>query len=244
MARQPRVVVPDLAHHVTQRGNNRRVVFRSVADYAFYTALLERYSRRHRLEILAYCLMPNHVHLIMVPPTRFAIADALQSSQMHYSRFYNRKNQRSGHLWESRYFSCPMDERHLYEAVRYVENNPVRAGLVTLAEQWTWSSAAAHAQNSPDRLVSGRISSLLNIEDWSSYLQERTDQELVKRLKIQTRKGLPLGGDDFVRQLENRLGLRLSRLPVGRPRLKQKPPISGKLGSVPNLPKLVPVWDL
>jgi REP element-mobilizing transposase RayT len=144
MARLPRVVVVDVAHHVTQRGNARQVVFESDTDRVTYLELLQESSSVHRLSLLGYCLMSNHVHLIAVPRVAAALAQSLKHTHGRYASYWNARGPSSGHVWQGRFYSCPLDDSHLWQALRYVELNPVRAGLIVAPEQWQWSSARAH----------------------------------------------------------------------------------------------------
>src|ERR1700733_12193734 len=151
MARFARVVAIDVAHHVTQRGNARQVILSSDHDRTTYLELLRRYCELHALALLGYCLMSNHVHLIAVPGAAEALAQTLKHAHGRYASYWNARNSSSGHVWQSRFYSCPLDETHLWRALRYVELNPVRASMVPEAAQWRWSSAAAHCgHDDPD----------------------------------------------------------------------------------------------
>jgi putative transposase len=144
MARFPRVVIPDVAHHVTQRGNARQVILADDADRIAYLELLRPYSELYGLSLLGYCLMSNHVHRIAVPRASEALAQTLKHTHGRYASYWNARESSSGHVWQGRFYSCPLDDSHLWKALRYVDLNPVRAGMVAAAEQWPWSSAAAH----------------------------------------------------------------------------------------------------
>src|SRR3954471_3063788 len=129
MARLPRVVVVDVPHHVTQRGNARQIILATHADRLIYMALLREYAQLYRLSLLGYCLMSNHVHLIAVPHTETALAESLKQVHGRYAACWNGQQSSTGHVWQGRFYSCPLDEGHLWEGLRYVELNPVRAGL-------------------------------------------------------------------------------------------------------------------
>ena len=144
MARIARVVVPGCWHHITQRGNRRQSVFFEDADYTLYLQLLAHHTRRCAVRIVGYCLMGNHVHLIAIPPAETALAKSLGRAHVDYARWLNLRRGETGHVWQNRFFSCPMDDWHQWEALRYVECNPVRAGMVSEAPEWRWSSAEAH----------------------------------------------------------------------------------------------------
>lgn len=147
MARRPRVVIPGIPHHVTQRGNDRQPVFYSNANRSFYLSLLARHSARYGMEVLGYCLMKNHVHLIAVPEREDSLARTFARTHSEYTASVNRTRQRTGHLWQNRFFSCPMSPTHVDRALLYVDMNPVRAGLVAPWD-WLWSSARTHTLRS------------------------------------------------------------------------------------------------
>jgi putative transposase len=136
MARFPRVVVLDVPHHVTQRGNARQVILASDTDRLTYMALLREYGQLYHLSLLGYCLMSNHVHLIVVPHTEAALSQSLKQAHGRYASYWNGQKSSTGHVWQGRFYSCPLDETHLWEALRYVEMNPVRAGMVERPERW------------------------------------------------------------------------------------------------------------
>jgi len=144
MARVARIVAPGRAHHVTQRGNRRMQTFFCDEDYREYLSLLERWCGEFEVRIWSYCLMPNHVHLILVPSTADGLRRAVAEVHRRYTRMINSREDWRGCLWQGRFASFVMSEKHLMGAVRYVERNPVKAGLVRRAEDWPWSSAAAH----------------------------------------------------------------------------------------------------
>lgn len=169
MPRQPRQVVPGVPHHVTQRGSRRQPIFFSDRDRAFYVKTLADYCGRRSVQCLAWCLMDNHVHMILVPPQIDDLRGVVAPVHTRYSNHINRLRDWTGHLFEGRFWSYPMDEQHTMIAVRYIENNPVAAGLVAAAEQWTWSSARAHVSGRPDGLTD--IASLSpHIGNWRAML--------------------------------------------------------------------------
>ena len=144
MPRIARVVVPNIPYHVTQRGNYQIDVFLDDKDRYKYLSLVKENSTEKSIDILAYCLMNNHVHFVLVPPTSDSLGKMFNQVSMRYSQYFNNKLGKRGHLWQDRYFSCPLDDDHLYEVIRYIENNPVKAGIVKSAEDYCWSSARAH----------------------------------------------------------------------------------------------------
>jgi putative transposase len=197
-----RVVVPGVPHHVTQRGNRGEDVFFSDAGRYRYLNLLAQYSAMHGLDILAYCLMGNHVHLVATPRDPLSIATTLKPVHLRYTQYVNRTEGLSGILWQGRPFSCPLDNRHFWAAVRYVERNPVRAGLTTRAEAYPWSSAAAHCLLRSNPILAP-LPPHPDIYNWSRWLEEPDDDRLTKVLRCFTRAGLPLGDDAFIAQLES-----------------------------------------
>src|SRR5687768_11054249 len=172
MPRHARLVLSGVPHHVTQRGIDRASVFFERNDGIAYLRLLGEYSARYEIEVVAYCLMPNHVHLVVVPSTSDGLHRAMRAIHGRYARRVNRTKDRVGHLWQNRYFSSPLDSDYFLNAVRYVERNPVTARLVERAEDYDWSSAAAHCGRRDDPLVGARPRSVIfgGIMDWSTWL--------------------------------------------------------------------------
>lgn len=222
MPRIARAIAVGYPHHVTQRGNYRQTVFEFDEDYAQYLAWLETYSRTFGLNIWAYCLMSNHVHLIAVPTKEDSLANTLRILHTRYSRWINQRRNISGHLWQGRFYSCALDERHLFAAIRYVENNPVRGGLADRAEKYKWSSAESHVLKKPNSILSPDCYLVKEIEDWSSFLSERGDTALIRNIIQSTRTGRPCGDETFVSTLESFLGRRFTSQPRGRPRKTKK----------------------
>lgn len=205
MARIARVVVPGLPHHVTQRGNRRQETFFVDEDYADYRNLIAASCKRCGTETWAYCLMPNHVHLILVPSTSDGLRCTLGDAHRRYTQMINLRQGWRGHLWQERFHSFVMDEPHLLSAARYIELNPVRAGLCERPEQWPWSSAQAHLRGDDDGLV--RVQPLLDvIPDWANYLADETAAPPVDAFHRHMRTGRPLGSTQFLSSVEARLG--------------------------------------
>jgi putative transposase len=205
MARIARVVIPKVPHHVTQRGNRRQTVFFNADDYAEYISLISEWCGKYHVDILGYCLMPNHVHLIAVPKHAEDLALSIGEAHRRYSRRINERNDWRGHLWQERFASYPMDDTHLLLAARYIELNPVRAGLVELPGDYSWSSAAAHLAGVDDVLV--KVKPLLSrVDSWEEFLQETVsdqDQQLMWRHE---NSGKPLGQERFIQRVEKLTG--------------------------------------
>jgi putative transposase len=215
MARLARVVAKGVPHHVTQRGNRRQRVFFGDDDYREYKALLAEGCAKAGVAIWAYCLMPNHVHLILVPEEADALRAALSEAHRRYSRRVNFREGWRGYLWQGRFASTPMDEAHLMAAARYVELNPVRARLAARAEDWPWSSARAHLSGRNDGVAT--VAPLLEREsDWAGFLAAGLPDDAHAAIRSAERTGRPLGGTDFTAALEAALGRTLARRKPGR----------------------------
>jgi putative transposase len=214
--------------HLTHRGNQRCAVFRSDGDRRLYLRLLRRYAVKFDMRIWAYCLMPNHVHLIAVGAQRSSISKAIGNTHRAYSRCLNNTQEVTGHLWANRFYSTALDEPHLWAAVRYVELNPVRARIVGRAADYPWSSARAHADETVDRLLDPDRPFPGPVSDWAGWLATGLEQETAERLRKNTSTGRPTGSDEFVRELEDRLGHRLKRAKPARDTLARQTGQRGK----------------
>jgi REP-associated tyrosine transposase len=226
MARIARVVVPGLAYHVTHRGNRRQNVFLDPEDRRLYKQWLLEYSKRYDLEIWSYCLMTNHVHHLVVGRRSDSLALGMGRTHGRFAQWQNRRNGWSGHLWANRYYSTPLDAEHVWAAVRYIEQNPVRAGLVERAELYEWSSARSHATGLPDPLLSPSRPFPGDVKSWSDWLADDPNPEKLEAVRKNTWSGRPTGSDDFVRELEARLQRDLKAPQMGRR--------SGKVVPVPT----------
>jgi putative transposase len=224
MTRRARIVVPGLPHHITQRGNRREPVFFDTGDQEIYRDLLAEQVRKAGVEIWAYCLMPNHVHLIAVPQDDCGLGRAIGEAHRRYTNFINARGRWTGHLFQSRFASVPMDEAHLMACVRYVSLNPVRARLVAAARDWPWSSVRAHLAGKDDGLVT--VAPVLSRErDFASFLMERRrDEEMFARIRNAEGSGRPLANEEFVRGLERILKRPIARRAPGRkPKTQDEP---------------------
>jgi putative transposase len=215
MARIARAVVPELPHHVIQRGNRRQQTFFRTDDYLLYTNLMSACCRKFGVDIWAYCLMPNHAHLIAVPRTPDSLRRAIGEAHRQYTLEINRREKWTGYLWQGRFASFPMDDRHTAAAARYVELNPVRAGLAGRAEEYAWSSARAHLLGVDDVLVS--VAPLLSrIGDWRAFLGEGAGPDAFAQFRRHANTGRPLGTSEFVDDVERILGRALKPRKRGR----------------------------
>ena len=215
MARLARAVIPGLPHHVTQRGNRRQLTFFGPEDYLLYTALMAESCHRYRVVVWAYCLMPNHVHLIVVPSTPDSLRLAMAEAHRRYTSEVNRREGWTGYLWQGRFASFAMDESYTIAAARYVELNPVRAGLVARAGDYAWSSARAHLLGRDDALVVA-APLLERVDQWSALLGAAPETGAAKQFRKHANTGRPLGSDAFVARLEEALGRVLRPREPGR----------------------------
>ena len=216
MARIARVVAEGMPHHITQRGNRRQKTFFSDEDYAAYIDLMAQWCGKYDVDIWAYCLMPNHTHLIAVPQKKENLRLAIGEAHRRYTRRINFREGWRGHLWQERFSSFVMDERYLLACARYIENNPVRAKLAGKPEQWPWSSAGAHMSGENDRLVN--VEPLLAIinGDWRDFLTGAISSAELTDIRKHEKTGRPLGDVSFVSHLENLLGRELRPRKPGR----------------------------
>jgi putative transposase len=205
MPRLARIVVPDLPHHVTQRGNRRTQIFFERDDEEIYRTLLASQARKERLAIWAYCLMPNHVHLIAVPGDPRGLSRAIGETHRLYTNIINARYGWIGHLFQSRFASVVMDDDHLMAAVRYVSLNPVRARLVQKADDWPWSSVRAHLSGRDDKLVTV-APVLARVPNFAAFLHpQEADEESFAALRRAEASGRPLGTKEFVATHRDRL---------------------------------------
>ena len=216
MPRFRRLVVPGYPHHVTQRGVRRETVFFEESDYLEYLNLAAELLDGSDLSFWAYCLMPNHIHAVVLPGKRASLAKFFAPLHRRYARITNKKHDWRGHLWQERFYSVVMDEAHTVAAMRYVEMNPVRAGLCKSAHDWRWSSARGNLGYVTDPLLDQAAAQTL-IRNWREYLgMDENERELddVRRL---TRIGRPDGNAAFVDAIELKSG-RVVRKRRGRPK--------------------------
>lgn len=209
-----------MPHHVTQRGTRRQDVFFGADDFKTYLSILQEQCEQEHVDVWSYCLMPNHVHLILVPKSTTGLSRVIGKAHKRYAGLINHRMDWTGHLWQERFYSCPMDESHTLMAIRYVEQNPLRAGLVRRPEEWNWSSASSHIHGDYDALLSPTPLES-RIGDWSEYLQSRLNQDEIDKMRQFTNKGTPVVGKFLQAQLEDQLGFCLSLPLRGRPKFKK-----------------------
>jgi len=227
MPRNARVVIAGCPHHITQRGNNGQDVFFSDADRRMYLDLLAEQCEKFSLAIEGYCLMTNHIHLIATPKRAGSLAKAVGRTNLYYTRYINSLQGRSGHLWQDRFFSCPLEGLYYWAAMIYVDRNPVRAGMVRKPWRWEWSSAAVHC-GGKEPITPGLIDlDAWNARqptdgNWSESISHRQDEEMLSSLRAWSNRGCPLGSDKFITKLERKLKRRLRPGKRGRPKIKKK----------------------
>ncbi|MFO7881548.1 MAG: transposase [Kosmotogaceae bacterium] len=239
MARTARIVFEGIAHHVVQRSNFQLKVFKDEKDKSQYCQFVNEFSKRYKLKIYAYCIMDNHIHFVAVPENSDSLAMTFKNAHMRYSQYFNKKNNQTGHLWQGRFYSCPLDEKHSFEAMKYVERNPVRAGIVKAPWKYFWCSAYDHVQknqktvsknpaeneNKHSRIElsdSDELGYNWDPKEWKEYLGTPDKKEFVAKLRSSTKKGSPVFGVKFKKKIENKYGINLDRRPRGRPKKKEK----------------------
>ncbi len=221
MPRLARTVCAGVPHHITQRGNRREDVFYTDEDRHAYLGWLKEYAGKYKVDILAYCLMTNHIHLVAAPATEEGLQQMLKPLHMRYAQRVNRARGWKGHIWQGRFFSSALDEAYLWAAIRYVERNPVRAKMVRRAENYLWSSARGHCGLKQDALLTKKPywrKQFEGIGDWSAWLAEGDEPQKLEVIRRNVEKGLPCGSDKFIQRLEGMTGRALQYRPQGRPR--------------------------
>jgi putative transposase len=224
MPRKARAVAPGVPHHVTQWGNNRQDVFFVDDDRRVYLEILKEQSLKYGLTIQGWCLMSNHVHLIALPHAEDSLAKAIGRTHWLYTQYVNRLHGRSGHLWQNRFHSCALGPQHFFRAMRYMENNPVRAKICRVAWAYEWSSAKAHTggNDGTGLLDIAAWQNLLAGIDWREALRQGQDAKELAEIRTCTSTGRPLGSDSFISKVEKAVGRRLRPLPPGRPGKKER----------------------
>mgnify|MGYP000855548771 CR=1 FL=1 len=222
MPRISRIIAIDYPHHVTQRGVRSIAIFSSDNDRNQYLQFIKEESEKHDLEILAWCLMTNHVHFVAIPHTKESLSRGFGEAHKRYTRMKNFKDNVRGYLFQGRFGSCALDERHLLAAVSYVENNPVAAGMVRHAWQYKWSSAAYHVGDIKKDILVKSKNLYGFVKDWRAYLNERYEgKDDIDNVRKATKTGRPAGSHDFVQKIEKLTGRLLQRQKPG-PKKKYK----------------------
>jgi REP-associated tyrosine transposase len=225
-----RCAVPGYPHHIRQRGVRKQPLFYDDSDYLVYMRNLKDACTKYDLRIRSYSLMTNHVHVIGVPKTETSLSRSLQSAHRKYSQYLNNKYGFVGHAWQGKPQYSAMDEDHMWNAIRYVERNPVRARMVARAEDYLWSSAAAHCGLRDDILLTDDFPPTGVIDNWSEWLAIEQTEEDLRAIRKHLSTGRPWGTPEFIQQLEALTGRCLQLRKVGRPK-KIPNPIDSSLFS-------------
>lgn len=217
MGRMNRVVVPGIPHHITQRGVRREQVFFRHDDYTLFANLLRHFLKKTELRILAWCLMPNHYHLLAIPPHPKSFADFFAPLHRTYSFIINQREGWSGHLWQERYTSFPVDNDHAMAAARYIELNPLRAKLIHSPDEYQWSSTRAHLTGQEDG-ITDLVSSVNLQHDWKSLLEGGLTDAEIAQFRDHENKNLPLGNPQFLEEIRKSFSIPTEPRKRGRPK--------------------------
>jgi putative transposase len=219
MPRIARIVGVGYPHHIIERGNNRERIFLDSKDYRKYLYFLSKYSEEKEAVVLAYCLMSNHVHLLVRPSREESLAKMMQAVTLCYSKYFNQENGRTGRLWECRYYSTVIDaDSYLWAVSKYIENNPVRAGIVKSPEDYPYSSARAHILGRKDPFLKEPLFDINQRKEYQRFIRSEEDKKITEEIRKQTKLGKPLGDGGFLNALSEKLGHSLSFRPRGRPK--------------------------
>ncbi|MCU7854046.1 MAG: transposase [Candidatus Thiodiazotropha sp. (ex Monitilora ramsayi)] len=230
MPRKPRIYLPGIPCHVIQRGNNRDACFYSDQDYRFYLDCLERACSRYKVLLHAYVLMTNHVHLLMTPSDAYGISRVMQSLGRRYVQYINRVYRRSGTLWEGRHKASIVDaEKYLLTCMRYIELNPVRAGMVAHPGEYPWSSYRVNGQGEHDALITlhecyARLGDSVDVRchHYRSLMAYQLDIDDIHAIRSALIYSLPLGDERFIDQIEAAIGRSVGYAKRGRPGIREK----------------------
>lgn len=219
MPRIARIVGYGFPHHIIQRGNNRENVFLDNDDHYFYLKLLKRYSERTNTSILSYSLMTNHVHLLLNPKEEKSLAKMMQGVALCYTQYFNKKYGRTGRLWECRHYSSVIDgESYLWAVSRYIEKNPVRAGMVSRVADYPYSSAAHHLTGKENFVINEPFFEGRERDSYRKFMEENDNDDELSEIRTKTCLGHPIGNSDFIDKLSELLGRELVFRGKGRPK--------------------------
>jgi len=221
MPRMARLLAINYPHHITQRGNNKETVFFDEEDRKFYLKILKKYSDQWNFDVWAYCLMPNHIHILAVPRKEESFARGIGATNLVYTQYFNHRYKRSGRLWQNRFFSAIIEkESFLWSVARYIERNPVRANIVKRAEDYVWSSARAHVLKVRDAILSSE--GWLGESELNAYREflSSEDKNIEDSIRKATSTGRPLGSKELIKDLGGILNRNIFPKKAGRPRSK------------------------
>jgi len=216
MARIKRIVLPYIPHHITQRGVRSMNIFFKDEDYSYYKELLLTQCQLHDLEVLSYCFMTNHVHLIVIPKNRESLSKAIGETHRLYTRKINFEQKVKGHLFQERFYSTPLDERHFLHALRYVEQNPVKAHMVKYPWEYKYSSVRYRLNLIQDDKLLSNCDAIDSIVDYKEFLQENIQTKFIEE---KTRTGKPCGDEVFYEKIKLMTGKDYNNKKPG-PRIK------------------------
>ena len=219
MPRIARIVGEGYPHHIVQRGNNRQRVFHDDGDRQFYLTLLQKYSKECSCKINAFCLMENHVHLLAVPCNKDSLAKTMQKLSLRFTQYVNKKYNRTGRLWECRFYSCLVDkDAYLWAVCRYIEKNPVRAKIVIRPDQYKWSSAKANSSAKEQfSFIEPIWKNYIDREEYRKFLNNQDDKREIEQIRKAIYTGKPIGTDKFFKRIGNTLGIVITARRRGRP---------------------------
>jgi putative transposase len=215
MARIARVVIPNLPHHVTQRGVRSMNIFFKDEDYEYYKKVLHEQAQIYALEIISYCLMTNHVHLIVIPKTKESLAKVIGETHRLYTRKINFEQKVKGHLFQSRFYSTPLDDEHLLNAIKYVEQNPVKAFMVKHPWDYKYTSCLKRLNLVKEDILLSSHNIISSIENYKEFLEEDNKIDLIKE---KTRTGKPCGDEEFYNKIKEITGIDYTNKKAGRPK--------------------------
>ena len=219
MARIKRIVIPNTPHHITQRGVRSMNIFFKHEDYEYYKELLFTQCKLHDLKIISYCLMTNHVHIIAIPRNKDSLSKAIGETHRLYTRKINFEQKVKGHLFQERFYSTPLDEEHFLYALRYVEQNPVKAFMVKYPWDYEYSSAKYRLNLVKEDKLLSNYESIDNIVNYKEFLQETTQTKFIEE---KTRTGKPCGNEDFYDKIKLLTGIDYKNKKAGRPKKDEK----------------------
>jgi len=233
MPRMARFVVPGNPFHITHRGNNKQIIFQTDEDRRRYLYWFEEAKQKYGMRVISYCLMDNHVHFIALADNELSFARTINTVHMRYAQYFNQKNDRVGHLWQGRFYSCILDNPHLLAAVRYVERNPVRAAMVIKPWEWIWSSACEHIEPKKTGIISlEKMSDFMHLSSWREYVDNDDRPDDLLEIRKQTFSLRAWAEDSFKEMIENKYGIQFKSNPKGRPKKIGTSPIY-LMGDVP-----------
>jgi len=219
MPRIARIVVKEYPHHIIQRGNNRQDVFFDDKDKKYYLDMLNKYSKECECKINAYCLMNNHIHILMVPQQDNSLAKTMQKVSLKYTQYINKKFKRTGRLWECRFHSAVVDsESYLWTVCRYIERNPVRAKMVEKPRDYIWSSARFQVTDNKSGFLEPVWKDPVERQEYEKFLNASGKKEENDMVKKRTYAGKPIGSEKFTEKIVEMLGIVINPRPKGRPR--------------------------